>query len=49
MVMDYNGNIVNKYLLDRFFFTFAVHNNDTTLYAVVDDSVDFRIAKYNLL
>ncbi len=49
VVMDYDGNIIKKHLLDRFLFSFAVNSNDTTLYAVTDDGWNFRIVKYDLL
>ncbi|MEG2640794.1 MAG: BF3164 family lipoprotein [Bacilli bacterium] len=47
LVMDYEGNIVNKYLLDKFFAPFTVSPNGKSLYAVIYDP-DFLIAKYSL-
>lgn len=47
LVMDYEGNIVNKYLMDKFFAIFAVSPDDKSLYANIDDP-DLLIAKYAL-
>ncbi|MEF9987337.1 MAG: BF3164 family lipoprotein, partial [Bacteroidales bacterium] len=47
LVMDYEGNIVNKYLLDKFFALFTVSLDEKSLYAVIDDP-DILISKYSL-
>ncbi len=47
LVMDYDGNIVNKYLLDKFVSDFTLSPDERSLYAVIDDP-DYLIAKYKL-
>lgn len=46
-VMDYNGNIIKKYLMDKFFVSFTVTPDDKYLYATIYDP-DFLVAKYSL-
>ncbi len=47
LVMDYDGNIVNKYLLDNFFVPFTISPDGKSLYAVIYDP-DLSVAKYKL-
>lgn len=47
LVMDYEGNIITKYLMDKFFVPFTVTPDDKYLYATIYDP-DFLVAKYSL-
>lgn len=47
LVMDYDGNIVHKYLLDKFIVCFTLSPDRKSLYAMID-TPDFLIAKYSL-